>query len=346
MELNKKLVVSSSPHIRDRVNTRSIMLDVIIALIPAMIVAICVFGFQALALTVISVAACIFFEWLYRAILHKDNTIGDLSAVVTGILMAFCMPANAPLWLPIPGACFAMIVVKQLFGGLGKNFINPALGARAFLNSWPVLMTTFAAPFCYKVMGASIMNIGADVVTAATPMASLHAGALPDASLSDMFLGFIGGSLGEVSALALIIGGVYLCLRKVITPRIPVAYIATVAVLTFIFPKGDAGHLEWMLYNLLGGGLMLGAIFMATDYVTSPITKKGQVIYGIGCGLITVFIRYFGSYPEGVSYSILVMNVCAWLIDKMTPPRQFGVSAEEAKAAKAKAKAAKKEAKV
>ncbi len=341
MELNKKLVVSSSPHIRNATNTRSIMLDVIIAMLPALAVAIWVFGLQALALTVVSVVACIFFEWLYRKIMRKENSVGDLSAVITGMLIAFCMPANSPLWLPIPGALFAIVVVKQLYGGLGKNFVNPALAARAFLFSWPVLMTTFAAPFAYD----SVMNIGVDAVAAATPLASLHAGALPDVSLTNMFVGFIGGSMGEVSALALIIGGVYLCLRKVITPRIPLSFILTVAVITFVFPKGGNDRLLWMAYNVLGGGLMLGAIFMATDYVTSPITKNGQIIYGIGCGLITVFIRYFGSYVEGVSYAILVMNVCAWLIDKFTMPRRFGVSAEEVKAAKLKAKEAKKQAK-
>ena len=341
MELNKKLVVSSSPHIRNATNTRSIMLDVIIAMLPALAVAIWVFGLQALALTVVSVVACIFFEWLYRKIMKKENSVGDLSAVITGMLIAFCMPANSPLWLPIPGALFAIVVVKQLYGGLGKNFVNPALAARAFLFSWPVLMTTFAAPFAYD----SVMNIGVDAVAAATPLASLHAGALPDVGLTNMFVGFIGGSMGEVSALALIIGGVYLCLRKVITPRIPLSFILTVAVITFVFPKGGNDRLLWMAYNVLGGGLMLGAIFMATDYVTSPITKNGQIIYGIGCGLITVFIRYFGSYVEGVSYAILVMNVCAWLIDKFTMPRRFGVSAEEVKAAKLKAKEAKKQAK-
>ena len=341
MELNKKLVVSSSPHIRNATNTRSIMLDVIIAMLPALAVAIWVFGLQALALTVVSVVACIFFEWLYRKIMKKENSVGDLSAVITGMLIAFCMPANSPLWLPIPGALFAIVVVKQLYGGLGKNFVNPALAARAFLFSGPVLMTTFAAPFAYD----SVMNIGVDAVAAATPLASLHAGALPDVGLTNMFVGFIGGSMGEVSALALIIGGVYLCLRKVITPRIPLSFILTVAVITFVFPKGGNDRLLWMAYNVLGGGLMLGAIFMATDYVTSPITKNGQIIYGIGCGLITVFIRYFGSYVEGVSYAILVMNVCAWLIDKFTMPRRFGVSAEEVKAAKLKAKEAKKQAK-
>ena len=202
-------------------------------------------------------------------------------------------------------------------------------------------MNTFAAPFGYE----SILNIGADAVTAATPMGSLHAGTLPEDSLVNMFLGFIGGSLGEVSALALLVGGAYLVLRKVISLRIPVSYLATVAVITVIFPKNGCDNLQWMAYNLLGGGLMLGAIFMATDYATSPVTKKGQIIYGIGCGALTVFIRYFGSYVEGVSYAILIMNVCVWLIDKVTLPRQFGVSKEDRRRAKEQEKEAKKKAK-
>jgi electron transport complex protein RnfD len=338
---NKKFVVSSSPHIRNPEDTRSIMLDVIIALMPALGFAIYVFGFQALLMTVVSVCASVFFEWGYRKLMKKPNSVGDLSAVITGILIAYCVPANAPLWLPVVGAFFAIVVVKQLYGGIGKNFLNPALAARAFLFSWPVLMTTWMAPLSYK----SIFNIGADAVTGATPLASLHTGVLPDVSLSEMFLGYIGGSLGEVSAVALIAGGFYLVLRRVISLRIPASYLLTVAVLTFLFPKGDNDRLLWMAYNLLGGGLMLGAIFMATDYATSPVTPKGQIIYGVGCGLLTVFIRYFGSYVEGVSYAILIMNVCVWLIDKYTLPRRFGVSREEARMARMKMREEKKLAK-
>ena len=337
----KLLTVSSSPHIRSKANTRSIMLDVILAMLPALAVSVYVFGARALFLTLVSVAACVFFEWAYRKMLHKTSSIGDLSAVVTGMLLAFCLPANAPAWLPIIGAFFAIVVVKQLYGGIGKNFVNPALAARAFLFSWPVLMTTWMAPRSYS----SIFQISAaDAVTAATPMASLSAGNLPSASLLDCFFGFIGGSLGEVSALALLLGGAYLVIFKVISPRIPLAYILTVAVLTFVFPRGN-DRVLWMAYNLCGGGLMLGAIFMATDYATSPITKNGQLIYGVGCGLLTIFIRYFGSYPEGVSYAILIMNICVWLIDKYTLPRRFGVSKEDMKLAKEKAKQEKKNAK-
>ena len=341
MEKKKLLVVSSSPHIRNPEDTRSIMLDVIIALCPALIVATYVFGFRALMLTLVSVAASVFFEWAYRKLMHKDSSIGDLSAVVTGMLISFCIPAGAPFWLPIIGAFFAIVVVKQLYGGIGKNFLNPALAARAFMFSWPVIMTTWMAPFGYS----SFFSMStAEAVTAATPLASLHTGALPSESLMTLFLGGIGGSMGEISAAALLAGGIYLLLRKVISLRIPLSYLLTVAVLTFIFPRGN-DNLQWMLYNLLSGGLMLGAIFMATDYATSPVTKKGQIIYGFGCGVLTVVIRYFGSYVEGVSYAILIMNVCVWLIDKYTLPRRFGVSRADLKAAKAKAKEEKKKAK-
>ena len=340
MDEKRLLSVSSSPHIRAESDTRSVMLDVVLALLPALAVAVYIFGLHSLLLVIVSVAACVFFEWVYRKLMKKTSSINDLSAVVTGILIAFCLPPSAPYWLPVAGAFFAIVVVKQLYGGIGKNFINPALAARAFLFSWPVLMTTWMAPRSY----ASIINFGADAVTAATPMASLSGSTLPSVTVLDSFLGYVGGSLGEVSTVALLLGGIYLVIFKIITPRIPLAYLLTVAVLTFLFPRGN-DRVLWMAYQLCGGGLMLGAIFMATDYVTSPITKSGQLIYGVGCGLLTVFIRYFGSYPEGVSYAILIMNVCVWLIDKYTLPRRFGVSREDLQAAKAKAKAEKKQAK-
>ena len=340
MSKDLNLIVSSSPHLRSSEDTRSIMLDVIIALIPALVVAIYMFGFRALTITLVSVVACMFFEWAYRKLLKKSNTVGDLSAVVTGILMAFCLPVGVPHWIPVVGAFFAIVIVKQLYGGIGKNFVNPALAARAFLFSWPVLMTTWIKPLTYN----SVFTISAaDAVTSATPMASLHGGVIPaDTSILEMFLGKIGGSMGEISALMLILGGLYLLARRVISARIPLSFILTVAVVTFVFPKGGNDNLTWMLYNLCGGGLMLGAIFMATDYSTSPITKRGQLFFGIGCGLITVFIRYFGSYPEGVSYAILVMNVCVWLLDKIGVLRRFGVTPQDKKAAKLKAKEANK----
>ena len=320
----KILSVSSSPHIRDAANTRGIMRDVIIALVPALLVSVYIFGLRALAVVFVSVSSAVFFEWAYRKGMKKPVTTGDLSAVVTGVLLAYCLPAGVPLWLPVIGAAFAIVFVKQLFGGLGSNFMNPALAGRAFLFSWPRFMTTWMAPHAYT----SLFNFGGDAVSSATPMASLHTGVLPASSLSDMFFGNIGGSLGEVSAAALLLGGVYLIFRRIISPRIPVSYLATVAVLALVFPKGGDA-VTWMLYNLLGGGLMLGAIFMATDYATSPVTHKGQIIFGIGCGLLTVFIRYFGSYPEGVSYAILIMNACVRLIDRNTQPRRFGAVAKK-----------------
>ena len=336
MEKKKLLVVSSSPHIRNPEDTRSIMLDVIIALCPALIVATYVFGFRALMLTLVSVAASVFFEWAYRKLMHKDSSIGDLSAVVTGMLISFCIPAGAPFWLPIIGAFFAIVVVKQLYGGIGKNFLNPALASRAFLMaSWPVIMTTWAVP---KALQGSI-----DATTMATPLSYMKAGeALPDTlSTVNMFLGNVPGCIGEISALALLIGGAYLLIRKVISWRIPTAFIGTVAVLTFIFPMHGASNFNWMLTNLLSGGLLLGAFFMATDYSSSPVTLNGQLLYGFGCGALTVLIRYFGGFPEGVSYAILIMNLCAWAIDKGTRGRQFGVTKEDLKAAKKAAKEAK-----
>jgi len=334
---NLKLIATSNPHIRSNETTRSIMLDVIIAMLPALVWAVITFGLKALTLTAVSVIGCMFWEWLYRKLMKKPQSVGDLSAVVTGMLLAMTCPVTVPYWMILIGDFFAIIVVKQLFGGIGKNFINPALGGRAFLvGSYAGVMTTWINPAVDK---APLMGSTADIVTAATPMAYLKTGDVAaltaEYSVVDVFLGKIGGSLGEVSALLLIIGGVYLIWRKVINWQTPVAYIGTVAVLSFLFPKAGSS-LEWMLYSIFGGGLMLGAFFMATDYATSPVTKKGQLIYGIGCGLFTVLIRYFGSYNEGVCYSIMVMNCCTALIDKYTKPTRFGVVKSDKKEAAAK----------
>ncbi len=317
---NVNLTVSCSPHVHTSDDTRSIMVDVIIALAPAMIASMFFFGLRSLCVIAISVAACVFFEWAYRKLLKKDCTIGDCSAIVTGVFLALVCPVTIPYWTIIIGAFFAIVVVKQLFGGIGTNFLNPALAGRAFLFSYPVIMTTWVAP------GTSLNLIGsnADAVTSATPMASLHGGLLPETSLMHCFIGNIGGSLGETSAILLLAGGIYLVVRKVISPRIPLAYIGTVAIIAFLFPQGGADRLTWMAYHLCCGGLMLGAIFMATDYATSPVTKWGQIVYGIGCGLITMLIRYFGSYAEGVSYAILIMNICVLLLDKIGVPKRFG----------------------
>ena len=315
------LIVSSSPHMRTDEDTRSIMLDVIIALLPALAVSVYFNGWRSLTLTAISASACVLFEYAYQKLMKKPVSIGDLSAVITGILLAYCLPVSAPYWVPVVGSLFAIVVVKQLYGGLGKNFMNPALAGRAFLFSFPVIMTSWAAPGS----SVSVLPGAVDVITSATPLAYLGQGVLPpDVSLLDMLLGQTGGSLGETPALVLILGGLYLLVRRVITPRIPLAFLGTVAALTWFFPRGGIDPMDWMLYNLLSGGLILGAIFMATDYTTSPVTRCGQWLFGIGCGLLTVFIRYFGSYPEGVSYAILIMNACVWLIDKFARPRRFG----------------------
>ena len=316
----KNLKVSSSPHIRNEDSTRQIMLDVVIALLPALAVAVFVFGARSLVMTVISVLGCVFFEWLYNKLLKKPMTIGDGSAVVTGMLLAYTLPVTAPYWVVLIGDFFAIVIVKCLYGGIGQNFINPALGGRAFLMaSWPVAMTTWC-----KVQTSLPLFTTPEILSAATPLTFLKEGNIPNVSLQNAALGMVGGSMGEISALALLIGGVYLLYRRVISWHIPVSFIGTVAVITFLFPKGDMSGFTFMSYELLCGGLMLGAIFMATDYATSPVTKKGQLIYGVGCGLLTVLIRYFGSYPEGVSYAILLMNACCFLIEKISRPKKYG----------------------
>ena len=330
---NLKLIASSSPHIRSVENTRSIMLDVIIAMLPALFWAIYNFGFKALLSVVVSVVACLFWEWLYRKLLKKPQSIGDLSAVVTGMLLAFVCPPELPWWALVIGAFFSIVVVKQLYGGIGCNFLNPALAGRAILlASYATAMTTWTLPSSKKEL--------ADVISTATPLAIMKEGTVEkftelttNYSVADMFIGRVGGSLGEVSALALLLGGAWLLIRKVISWHTPVAFIGTVAILTLISAPAGIDNVQYMLYNVFGGGLMLGAIFMATDYATSPVTKPGQLIFGIGCGLITCFIRRFGSYPEGVCYSILIMNCCTWLLDKYIRPTIYGAVKKEKKEA-------------
>ena len=321
-----ELTISSSPHIHVSMTTRVIMRDVVISLLPALAGSVYFFGFRALLVTLISVAACVFFEWGYDKILKRHCRVYDLSAVVTGMLLAFVCPVTVPYWCIILGDFFAIVIVKMLFGGVGTNIVNPALAGRAFMFSWPVIMNTWVAPGFSNAAG---IWSTADAVTAATPMAALHQGQLPEHSLVDMLLGNIGGSLGETSTVLLLIGFGYLLLRRVLTVRIPLCYIGTVAILAFLFPMGN-DRLLWTAYQLLGGGLMLGALFMATDYVTSPVTVTGQILYGIGCGILTVVIRYFGGYNEGVSYAILVMNCCVVLLDRLGRPKKFGVIKKEA----------------
>ena len=306
-----KLTVASSPHIRGDFRTSRLMLDVVLALIPTLIVGTVVLGIRALFVTLISVAAAVAAECLYNVLLKKRNTLLDCSALVTGMLFAMTLPASVPYWIAASGSAFAIVAVKLMSGGLGQNIFNPALLARAaVLLLFPAALTRYEA-------------LGVDGVTAATPLHHMVMPALPEESVLDMFLGNCPGSIGELSALALIAGGVYLVVRKVISARIPVAYLGTVAVLTLVFHKTDSA-MNWMLYSLFSGGVMLGAIFMATDYVTSPVTKNGQIIFGIGCGALTVLFRYFGLFPEGVTYAILLMNLCVWTIDRFTAPRRYG----------------------
>lgn len=315
-----ELTVSSSPHAHGRLTTQKVMADVLIALAPALIASIYLFGVRALLVTVVSAAACVFFEWAYRKLMKLDSTVYDLSAVVTGVLLAFVCPVTVPVWCIIIGDFFAIVVVKQLFGGIGKNFMNPALAARAFMFSWPVIMSS------------GFQNAKwVDAVTEATPLAAMHQHTMPADSLMDAFLGTVGGCIGETSAALLLLGGAYLLLRRIISIRIPLAYLGTVALIAFVFPMGN-DRLMWTGMQLCSGGLMLGAFFMATDYVTSPVTRWGQVIFGIGCGVITMVIRYFGGYNEGVSYAILIMNTCVVLLDKVGRPKKYGSSKKEAKA--------------
>ena len=321
-----ELTTSSSPHAHSPVTTQTIMRDVLIALAPTLLGSIYFFGFRALTVTLVSVCACVFFEWAYCRLTHKHCKIYDLSACVTGVLLAYVCPVTIPYWTIILGDLFAIVLVKMLFGGLGHNIVNPALAGRAFLFSWPVLMSTWVKVGFENAAG---LISSADAVTAATPLANMHQGLMPDASIADLFFGNVGGCLGETSALLLLIGFVYLLYRNVITARIPLAYMGTVAVLAFLFPLGN-DRIAWTAAQLFGGGLMLGAIFMATDYVTSPVTRLGQIVYGIGCGVLTILIRYFGGYNEGVSYAILVMNCCVVLLDRIGRPVKFGAPKKEA----------------
>lgn len=307
--MENNLTVSISPHVKHKDTTRSIMLDVIIALLPALAVSIYVFGMRSIMVVLTSVVTCVLSEYIFRKIAKRTNTISDLSAVVTGIILAFNLPVTMPLWMVAIGGFVAIFLIKQLFGGIGDNFINPAIGARIVLFvSFATAMTTWAAPFFYR---------SADIVTSATPLALLleQGAALP--TYKELFLGTVGGCLGETSAAALLLGGVYLVFKKVISPVIPVCFIGTVFLFTFALGKDP-------VYQILSGGLMLGAIFMATDYTTSPMTIKGQVIFGISCGFITTVIRVFGSYPEGVSFAIILMNILTPLIDRYCLTHPFG----------------------
>lgn len=322
--MNNNLMVSSSPHIRSKETVSGVMRDVVIALVPATVMGIIFFGLSAAILIAVSIIAAMAWETIYNKIAKKPNTIKDFSAVITGLLLALNMPALplsehpiAVFVMPIIGTGFAIIIAKQLFGGLGQNFINPALAGRAFLvASYPTLMTGSAF---------RATNFMIEAETYATPLASMKEGGTYGADLISGLIGNTGGTIGETCAIALILGGIYLIYKKVISWRIPVLYIGTVLVFTYIFKLcGIEGAVNRDFTEIFYGGLMLGAFFMATDYASSPVTPTGQLIMGFGCGFITVLIRVFGGYPEGVSYSILLMNLCVPLIDRWTSPKKFG----------------------
>ncbi len=303
---HEKLIVSSAPHAVGPISTQRIMGLVLVALIPAFVVGIYQFGYRAAVLTIVCVAACILFEYLMNKIMKKEQTVGDLSAVLTGVLLAFNLPAGLPFWIAIVGCFAAIVVVKQLFGGIGQNLVNPAVTARIFLFiAFATEMTTWP----------TARGTGVDAVTSATPLGELSMGGMDAVTVSnlDLFLGNVGGCIGEVSALALLIGGIFLICSRVITWHIPVSFLATVAVLGLIW-----GGIDGAIFHLCAGGVMLGAFFCATDYVTSPTLPKGKIIFGIGCGLFTMLIRIFASYPEGVSFAILLMNILTPYIDRIT----------------------------
>ena len=311
------LKISASPHVRDRKTTSSLMLDVIIALLPASVFGVYNFGTKAFVLILTCIASCIFFEWGVEMLLHRNSTVKDFSAVVTGMILALNMPATIPLWIPALGGVFAIIVVKQLYGGLGQNFMNPALAARCFL------LISFAG---------KMSSFTLDGVTTATPLNVMKTAWKAGESnlgvdLMAMFIGKIPGTIGEVSVVALLIGAAYLVFKKVISLRIPLTYIVTVAVFVFIFGRQD---LNFVLAHICGGGLIFGAFFMATDYVTSPITPKGQIVFGILLGVLTGTFRLFGGSAEGVSYAIIISNLMVPLIERYTLPVAFGKEGKKA----------------
>ena len=315
-KIYSNLTVSSAPHIVSNTDTTRIMLMVLIALAPSFAMSIYVFGPRVIALTLVCLVSCMFFEWAYNKLMKKPQTVGDLSAAVTGVLIAFNVPSGLPYWIAIVGCFVAIIIVKQLYGGIGKNLVNPAITARIVLFiAFATEMTTWPVPFT-----------GADAQTGATPLGILAEGGGELPSNMDMFMGYIGGSMGEVSALMLLIGGLFLIWRKVISPIIPACFIGTVFVYALIYyaATGDGNALHMAVFHVLAGGVMLGAFFMATDYVTTPILPMGKVIFGIGCGVITMLIRLYGQYPEGVSFSILLMNVVTPLIDNFCQKRMYG----------------------
>ena len=326
--MEQMLNVSSNPHVRDKMTTSRIMQLVALALLPTTLFGIWNFGFRALLVVLVTVASSVFFEWLYDRLMHKKNTINDFSAVVTGLLLALNMPPQIPLWMPVLGSAFAIIVVKQLFGGLGQNFMNPALAARCFLMiSFAGKMTDFAVD---KLSGYHCI----DTVTGATALAELkNSGFTADSiSVKNLFIGNIHGTIGETSAIAILIGAVILLAFKVIDLKIPLTYIGSFAgfVILYMLGTGKGFDVNYLFSHLFGGGLMLGAWFMATDYVTTPITPKGQLLYGCCLGVVTAIFRLFGGSAEGVSYAIIFCNLLVPLIEKVTKPVAFGKGGKKA----------------
>ena len=307
----KKLNVNSSPPLHCGETTTGIMLDVIIALLPALVMSAVLFGPRTLLIAALSVAACVGFEYGFRRLIGRDNTISDLSAVVTGLLLAFNLPATIPLWMVVIGDFVAIVIVKQFFGGIGQNFVNPALVGRI------VLMISFPAEMTSKEWIMPLAFKSADAATSATPLTFLSSGEQMPFSFRDMFFGLRPGSLGEVCIAALLLGGIYLCVKRVISPVIPLVFMGTTALITGLCGQN-------VLYNLMSGGLVLGSVFMATDYTTCPINTKGKIIYAVGCGLLTALIRLFGNMPEGVSMAILLMNILVPHIERLTAPKPFG----------------------
>ncbi len=325
----KLLKVSPSPHIKSGNSTARVMCDVLIALTPAFIWGCWYFGFRALTLTLLSVLSCVLSEYAFCKITKRDVSIGDMSAVVTGVLLAFCLPVTVPLWIPVIGGVFAIVVVKMLFGGIGKNFMNPALAARVFLfMSFPSLMSgkdAFPTGVLSAKLSAFAMNVKVDGVSSATPLATMPADDF-SGSLAKMFYGDMGGCIGEVSKLLLLVGLVYLLLRRVVTWHIPATFVGTFFLLTFVLPQSGntMEGITFTMVELLSGGLFLAAFFMATDYSTSPMTAGGKLVYGALCAVLTLFFRYFGSYPEGVSFAVLIMNCFVYYLDRAFLPRVFG----------------------
>jgi len=323
VEIPELLTVSPAPFVKSPETVSTMMLDVIIALIPAFLWGLYVFGFRAAAIAMVSVGSAVLSEAVMRFLMKRSVTVWDLSAVVTGLLLAMLMPVSVPLWIPAAGACFAVVIVKQLFGGIGNNFVNPALTAWVFLGFFGDHLSRYTLPG-EKINSFAMKIPEEELVFAADPLLALKAGHLPEYNLFDLMIGNIPGGIGEVSSLLLIAGGIYLLWRRVISWHIPALFIGTVALITFVMPQYSGIAADYMLFELFSGGLMLGAFFMATDTATSPVTAVGKLLYGAGCGVLTMVIRYFCDPAEGMHFAILIMNLLVWPIEKLTMPRRFG----------------------